>query len=518
MSSVTARTRRLSPLRLLVAVVATAAVIGAGVFWVRGLVADALAPAVQPAWFASYVDVTATPEYAFESPASDAQSNVVLSFVVADPASACTPSWGGAYSLDDAATSLDLDRRIARLEQNGGFAAVSFGGQANSELSATCTDVTALQKAYAAVVDRYSLSTIDLDLEGDGLGAASVQRGATAIAALQSERRDSGHPLAVWLTLPVTPDGLASAGTDAVAAYLAAGVDLAGVNAMTMDYGESLTDGTSMIDGTTAALTAVHRQLGILYSNAGTSLSSQTLWSKVGATPMIGQNDTVDEVFSIADAKALNAFARTNALGRLSMWSANRDATCSPNYADTSVVSDLCSGVDQGSSSFATVLASHITGTPDAVASTTTSPEPVPTSMTDDPATSPYAIWNASAVYLAGTKTVWHHNVYEAKWWTRGDTPDDPVLQASESPWTLLGPVLPGETPVPVPTLPAGTYATWSGTKTYVEGDRVMLDGVAYEAKWWTTGDSPAGASTDADNSPWHILTAREIQAVLDAG
>ena len=43
------------------------------------------------------------------------------------------------------------------------------------------------------------------------------------------------------------------------------------------------------------------------------------------------------------------------------------------------------------------------------------------------------------------------------KYWTQGDLPDNPVLQATETPWTLIGPVLPGETPVPVATLPPGS-------------------------------------------------------------
>ena len=60
----------------------------------------------------------------------------------------CTPSWGAAYSLADAASSLDLDRRVARLQQLGGTVAVSFGGLANQELAVTCTDPAQLKAAY----------------------------------------------------------------------------------------------------------------------------------------------------------------------------------------------------------------------------------------------------------------------------------------------------------------------------------------------------------------------------------
>ena len=45
----------------------------------------------------------------------------------------------------------------------------------------------------------------------------------------------------------------------------------------------------------------------------------------------------------------LSAYASAKGVGRLSMWSLNRDRTCSPNYPDVKQVSDGCSGVEQGS-------------------------------------------------------------------------------------------------------------------------------------------------------------------------
>ena len=508
--------RKLSPVRVGIAVLVTAAVVVGGVFAAKNWYTDAVAAPIEgDPWFASYVDVTATPSYAFETPVSSAAKNVVLSFIVADTDDACTPTWGTAYTLDEASTALDLDRRIARLGQVGGEAIVSFGGAINDELATVCTDPTKLVDAYASVVDRYDLSTIDLDLEGPTLSAASAERRATAIATLQASRAKTGNPLAVWLTLPVTPDGLSPEGTDAVAAYLAAGVDLAGVNVMTMDYGGSRADDQSMLDASTSALTNTHRQLGILYGQADIDLTNATLWSKIGATPMIGQNDVAAEVFTTADATGLNAFARDNGVGRMSMWSLNRDATCGPNYADTTLVSDACSGVDQGETSFASVLGKKMTGAPQANVTETT-PEALPAQAEDDPATSPYAIWLDDATYLAGTKVVWHRNVYEAKWWTSGDLPDDPVLDLNSTPWKLIGPVLPGEKPVPVPTLPAGTYKDWSGKSVYEKGDRILFEGLAFEAKWWTQGDSPEASSTEPDASPWVALTVEQLNAVID--
>jgi chitinase len=509
--------RKLSIPRLIVAVVVTLGLAAASVVAVRWAAADA-ETAASP-WFAGYADVTATPSFAFETPATSEDKNVMLSFVVAAPDAACTPSWGAAYSLTQAADSLDLDRRVARLQQQGGEIAISFGGQANSELATTCTDVTKLAAAYTAVIERYSVSTIDLDIEGDNLSdsAANLRR-AEAIALVQKARAAAGHPLAVWLTLPVAPSGLTTEGQVAVRDTLAAGVDLAGVNALTMDYGSSLSAGRSMAAAAEQAAAGLHRQLDALYREQKLTLSSKTLWNKIGLTPMIGQNDTKNEVFSLADARTLNAFVLKNGIGRVSMWSLNRDTTCGSNYVNTAVVSDSCSGIDQKKLTFAALLGAHLDGSPHFAAGVATTDQAVdPSSLIDNPATSPYEIWSATSSYLEGTKVVWHHNVYQAKWWTQGDTPDDPVLNTWETPWKLIGPVLKGETPIAQPTLPAGTYPAWTGTAAFVKGDRVLFDGVPYEAKWWTQGDSPAAASSNPDGSPWVPLTLAQIEAVTGA-
>ncbi|MET0976746.1 MAG: chitinase, partial [Leifsonia sp.] len=408
--SVVVTERRLSPWRVSAAIVIVLAVVAAGFFGVRSWADTQSAPKPAQPWFAGYVDVTATPSYAFETPADADAPDAVLSFIVSSPADACTPTWGGAYTLDQAADGLDLDRRIARLQQSGGSVAISFGGLLNDELAVGCTDARKLGKAYASVLDRYEVGTIDLDLEGAGLtDAAAASRRAVAISQLQKDRRANGHPLAVWLTVPVSPNGMTTDGTNAVAALLAADVDLAGVNVMTMDYGSSKPGKQSMADASQDALTEAHRQLGVLYSRAGITLSDSTLWSKIGATPMIGQNDVVGEVFSLKDATALNTWATGKGIGRMSMWSSNRDKTCGSNYVTTSIVSDACSGVDQGDSTFTERLARGFDGSLASGESTITTSEPTKAAeVVDDPATSPYAIWSSTASYLKGTKVVWH--------------------------------------------------------------------------------------------------------------
>ena len=99
---------------------------------------------------------------------------------------------------------------------------------------------------------------------------------------------------------------------------------------------------------------------------------------------------------------------------------------------------------------------------------------------------------------------MWHHQVFNARYWTTGVAPDLQVANAKDSPWTLVGPVLPGDTPAPMPTLPAGTYPQWNATRAYVTGSRVQVGLVPYEAKWWSQGQKPGMAF--AGGSPWLLV------------
>lgn len=320
------------------------------------------ATAVPAPWFGGYVDVTVVPQYPLDTPVDASTKNVMLAFVVAQTGQPCAPSWGSTYSLDAAKTSLDLDERVARLRSNWGSIGVSFGGSVNSELADSCQDTADLEKAYKAVLDRYNPATIDFDIEGANLSdPAAWQRRATVIAALQKERANAGKPLAVWLTLPVTPQGLTDAGTSGVDEMLAAGVQLSGVNIMTMNYGSSRSPSQSMLDASLSAAQSTHEQLSIIYQRAGMPLESDQVWKKMGLTPMIGRNDLPGEVFDIDAARGLNAFAHSKGITRVSMWSLNRDTSCPADTSDDSA-SHICSGIDQGGQRFSDILGAGFQG------------------------------------------------------------------------------------------------------------------------------------------------------------
>lgn len=467
-------------------------------------------------WYAAYVDATVTPQYDFEK----FDENVVLSFIVASNDDQSEPSWGGYYTMEQAGISLELDRKIARLRQKGGDVIVSFGGLLNDEIALRYkNEPEELAKMYEKVVERYDLNTIDLDLENEGLlDRTAGKTRAEAIQLLQEKRREAGKELAVWVTLPVVYNGLTAEGTDAVQEILAAGVDLAGVNLMTMNFGASRNTNQSMAKNAINSLKKTHGQLRILYERQEIFLSDAVLWSKLGATPMIGQNDVGDEVFTLEDARELNEFAQEIQLGRMSLWSANRDRKSNPDYINTGSVSDYYSGVEQKDQEFGTILSEGLNGAivENAKIETASDVSEEELKKEDDPETSPYEIWNKDKTYIANTKVVWRRNVYQSKWWTKGDAPDSPILQIEDAPWELIGPVLPGEKPIPQIYLPKGTYPEWKKGEVYIEGDRVMVGDNTYEAKWWTENENPQAAALDDPGFPWRVVTQEEVREILE--
>lgn len=318
-------------------------------------------------WFGGYVDVTAVPPYPFENSVTGGPVTTVLAFIVARPGDPCEPSWGGEYTLDRAGTDLSMDGRVAALRAAGSDVAVSFGGQLGAELGSVCTDVPSLAQAYARVIDRYGLKVVDLDVEGTNLADRSAGlRRAQAIARVQGQR-GPGDPLQVWLTLPVSPSGLEADGVSAVKDMLQAGVDVAGVNIMTMDY-DQLGPGQSMLGASIGAAEGTHRQLLGLFSAAGKGLDSAAVWQRIGITPMLGVNDVAGQTFGLEAAQGLNTFAQDNDIGRLSVWSLNRDKACpapgsgqAPVTGPGAKASDSCSGIAQQPGSFARLLGAGFT-------------------------------------------------------------------------------------------------------------------------------------------------------------
>jgi hypothetical protein len=250
-------------------------------------------------------------------------SRLALAFV--QSRGGCAPAWFGIVGVGSPED--DFAGRIAALRAAGGDVVLSFGGASGVELAQACSTDASLTAAYRSVVDAYLITSIDLDVEGAAVAEpASVARRSRALARLQSDLAATGRGLEVSLTLPVLPTGLTADGLAVVQSAVAAGVDLAAVNLMAMDYGDSAAPSPDGRMGAYAidAARATAAQLASVYPGTTTAQRLR----KVGLTPMIGRNDVPSEYFSVADAEQVGAFVAANGLGRLAWWSTGRDRPC----------------------------------------------------------------------------------------------------------------------------------------------------------------------------------------------
>ncbi len=273
--------------------------------------------------FAPYADCTLWPNFQIENFTETGNLFYTCAFLVDNQgATGANPCWGGYSTL-----LMDYYQdKIAALRSQGGDVIISFGGANGVELSYAAANEYEARDAYKSVIDAYSLSSIDFDIEGLFIADPnSILRRSKAMKLLQNE-----YPaLRISLTLPVMPTGLTADGLNVVQSALTQNVNLSIINIMAMDYGGS---GIDMGNAAISAGEAVFVQIKTLYQNNGMNLPDSVLWRKIGVTPMIGANDVQGEVFYLDDADDLAAWASNRRIGRLSIWSVNRDKPCSnPN-------------------------------------------------------------------------------------------------------------------------------------------------------------------------------------------
>jgi hypothetical protein len=285
--------------------------------------------------FSPYVDATLAPGASLAPIARLAGAGAVTAGFL-DAGRGCAATWGGA-GIDQQA----IERGVAAL----GAAArvtISFGGRDGTDLAFACPTPAALRAQYAAVVRRYGIRALDFDIEGAALtDTRSVARRWAALAALPR--------VTITATLPVEPTGLTAPGIAVLRTAIAAHVPVARLNVLAMDFGDANAPHPSgrMSAYMMQAATRTASQLRSLYPSADSR-------PKLGLTVMIGRNDIADEVFTLADARAVVSFARRARLGSLSMWSLGRDRHCpagTPPLAQPN-----CSGVAQEPYAFARIL------------------------------------------------------------------------------------------------------------------------------------------------------------------
>ncbi|MFI1421005.1 chitinase [Streptomyces sp. NPDC020731] len=299
-----------------------------------------------PSASSSSAPVTAYAPYVSAAAASDTDpagspTTYNLAFVISS-GSGCTPYWNGTQDIDDATVT----SRIAGLTGSGADVRVSFGGASGDELAATCDTAAELAEAYGTALDAAGATRADFDIEGDELtDSTSVDLRSEAVALLQEERTG----LEVSFTLPVMPSGLDEDGLALLESANDHGAQVATVNLMTMNYGESY-DG-DMGDYALTAAEAAHTQLVDVFG-----LSDAAAWRGMALTSMIGVNDVKGETFTLADAAEVRAFAEEKGVAWVSMWSTFRDTECGEDASADDPLTD-CSGVEQEDGAFGEAFA-----------------------------------------------------------------------------------------------------------------------------------------------------------------
>jgi hypothetical protein len=252
----------------------------------------------------------------------------------------CSLIWPGANGPlpSDTIGSTSVGAQIAALQAKGVTVVISQGGAGGQEGAAYCSSASATQALYQSIINQYHVNWLDFDIEYSETSGQSARR-AQALAALQA----ANPGLTISYTLGVGPGGLDSGsngGTSDIADAKTYGLNLNVVNIMAMDYGGS---GIEMGSTATEAAGATLSQI----QSAGLS-------SKVGITPMIGQNDSGGEVFQLSDATTVVNFANSNSyVAFLGFWSMARD---NGGCAGDTTASGSCSGVSQSNYQFSSIF------------------------------------------------------------------------------------------------------------------------------------------------------------------
>ena len=350
-----------------------------------------------------------------------------LAFVVAD--NGCTPAWETDAALDDVSSDTQIGPIISAVRAAGGDVVVSFGGFGGTKLGQDCSTPQATAAAEQAVINKYSLKALDFDLE------EPEYENATAI------NNELGAAQILQANNPGLYESITTAGTASGTGFF--GQQLLN-NAKTLGYTPSnytIMPFDGGFSGASSQISALQNFNTLLMNTFG--WSSATAYAHEGISSMNGRTDSAEFFFQSDFTTVLN-FAKSSGLARFTYWSVNRDRQCNPPD-NNGVLSGTCSSVPQNDWDFTKIIVqfSGVTPpTPTATPTGGTTPTPTPGGSC-----SGIAAWNSTTAYTGGSQVTFNGELWQAKWWTQGDTPGGPA-----GVWTLLGSCNGQVTPTPTPT------------------------------------------------------------------
>ena len=309
--------------------------------------------------------------------------------------------------------------QISALQSEGGDVSISFGGYTAdtdaTDLGATCSSASAMATQVESVVTTLGVTHLDFDIESNELtDSADYTLTAQALAQVRSWANSNGTSLSISYTIPVLASGFTSPGISVLDAAVANGFTPNVVNIMTMDYG---TSGTEMGTAADQALDASASQLTSVFG-----VSSSAAYAMLGNTPMIGQNDSSGEIFTLADASTVESYAAQRGIAMLSFWSEGRDNGGCPGQTSAS---STCSGLTQNSGAFTEAFQAFTGGTSSTGSS---SPTPTPTATASSTPTSGSggscaAAWSNSTAYSSGNEVSYNGENWTANQWNYDEVP-----------------------------------------------------------------------------------------------
>ncbi|HEY3868667.1 MAG TPA: glycosyl hydrolase family 18 protein [Actinocrinis sp.] len=307
--------------------------------------------------------------------------------------------------------------QISALQAEGGDVSVSFGGYTvdsdATDLGAQCSSASAMAAQVENVVTTLNVTHLDFDIESnEQTDTGDLNLTAQALAQVDSWGSSTGRSLNISYTIPVLPSGFTSEGLGVIQAAANNGFRPNVVNIMSMDYG---TSGTEMGSAANQALSAAAGQVASVF---GISASSAT--AMMGNTPMIGQNDSPGEIFTLADASTVESYAAQQGIAMLSFWSEGRDNGGCPGQTSAS---STCSGLSQNSGAFTQAFQAFTSGgsTPP------TSPPPTSSSPSSSPTGgsggSCAAAWVNNNAYVSGNEVSYNGDNWTANQWNYDEVP-----------------------------------------------------------------------------------------------
>lgn len=342
-------------------------------------------------------------------------------------------SWGGYSTLGEKATDTwqidGIKESIKYIRSKGGDVIVSIGGLNEGNFFQKTQDEDILYNSYMDVIQGYGLTRLDLDIEG---GAQGKQINIANAKALKRVQETTG--VEIVLTLPVLPTGLTDLGLGTLEAYVENGVDIKMVNIMAMCYGDAtILPGETYAGASVRAIDNTANQILSTYRNNGKSISSSEAYGKVGVTVSIGKESASFPIWTTEYSKVVNDKAIKENIGMTSFWCLNRD--CQQYGANKGIT-----GMYEHTKVFKTFMGDNAYTIP-------------PAGSDDDYVLDGEVIkeWKKGTAYYQGDKVLYDGKIWQASWWTQGDTPGVATDNGSE-PWKYLQDATGSENPTEQPT------------------------------------------------------------------